>query len=175
VRFIPGAELAAMPDDANGWCMQQVLKIKVIAIIRSERYVLLGQKPPIQPARVDFLENEAGLSRLNGHSHVDPPMQDFEGTLLYLGADSEPHIKCFTRTTTPFTILSSEARDLIRYLEDWEGKPFASAFLEKHLTEFFLERCTCSKTSVVTLRNKWTNTLENKRWTAILGNSRNLP
>jgi hypothetical protein len=35
-------------------------------------------------------------------------------------------------------MLASEACDLVRYIEDREGKPFASAFLEKKMTEFFL-------------------------------------
>jgi hypothetical protein len=140
VRFISGADLAAMPADTDGWWTQQVLKIKVADVVGSERYVLLDAKNHLfTPLRWEFLENEEGLPRLNGYPQFDTPMTAFlKHTLLYLGVDSAPRLEWFTRTTTPFTILTSEARSLVRYMEEREGQPFAVAFLEKKLTEFFL-------------------------------------
>ena len=140
VRFIPGADLAAMPADAGGWWTQQVLKIKVAEVIRSQRYVLLDAKNHlISQLRSGFLETAAGLPRLNGYPHINPQMRNLLGrTLSYLGVNPEPHLEWFTRTSTPFTILTSEARDLVRYIEEREDKPFASVFLEKELAEFYL-------------------------------------
>ncbi len=140
VRFISRAELVTIPAGAGGWWTQQVLKIKTAEVIRSERYVLLDAKNHLisQLAR-DFLETEAGLPRINGHSFIKDPMRNFlERTLSYFGLSPELYLNWFTRTTTPFTILASEARALVQYLEDREGKPFALTFLEKQLTEFFL-------------------------------------
>jgi hypothetical protein len=140
VRFIPSAELARMPNSVDGWWTQQVLKIAVAEVIRSERYVLLDAKNHlISQLERDFLETRAGLPRLNGYPHVNPQMRHLlERTLSYFGINPAPHLDWFTRTATPFTILTSEARDLVRYIEDREGKPFASAFLERELAEFFL-------------------------------------
>jgi hypothetical protein len=140
VRFISGAEVVTMPVDAGGWWTQQVLKIKIAELIRSERYVLLDAKNHlISQLGLDFLETAAGLPRINGHSFIKDPMRDFlERTLSYFGLNRELYLNWFTRTTTPFTILTSEARSLVQYLEDREGKPFALAFLEKQPTEFFL-------------------------------------
>ncbi len=140
VRFIPAAELAAIPANAGGWYAQQVLKIKVAEIVQAERYVLLDAKNHlISQLGRDFLETADGLPRMNGHSLTDNPMQGFlVRTLTYVGIDPGPHLSWFPRTTTPFTMLTSEARDVVRYIENREGKPFASAFLEKQLSEFFL-------------------------------------
>jgi hypothetical protein len=128
------------PRPAAGWT-QQVLKIKVAEVIPSELYVLLDAKNHlISELGRDFLETAAGLPRINGHSFIEhQSMRDFlERTLAYLGVDPVPHLNWFPRTHTPFTMLTSEARDLVRYLEDREGKPFASVVLERELTEFFL-------------------------------------
>jgi hypothetical protein len=141
VRFIPSADLATMPVTADGWWTQQVLKIKVADVIRSERYVVLDAKNHlISKLRRDFLETQTGVPRLNGHAYENKPqMLDFlKRTLSYFGVDPEPHLKWFTRTATPFTILVSEACDLMRTMEERECKPFSSALLERELTEFFL-------------------------------------
>jgi hypothetical protein len=140
VRFIPGADLAEMPSGAAGWWTQQVLKIKVAEVVRSERYVLLDAKNHlVKQLGRGFLETADGLPRVSGLTYVGHEMRDFlERALAYFGIDSAPHLDWFTRTGTPFTILTSEARELLRYVEDREGKPFASALLQKQLTEFFL-------------------------------------
>jgi len=140
VRIICGSDLATMPSDAHGWWTQQVLKIKVASVIESERYLLLDAKNHLfSLLGWEFLENAEGLPRLNGYPQFDTPMTDLlKRTLLYLGVDPGPRLEWFTRTTTPFTILTSEARHLVRYIESRESQPFAITFLERELTEFFL-------------------------------------
>jgi hypothetical protein len=140
VRFVQGVRLIGIADDTAGWWAQQVLKIRVSEIIRSERYVLLDAKNHlISPLKRDFLETVAGQPRINGHSFIKDPMRSFlECTLRYLGVDPNPHLEWFTRTTTPFTMLTREARDLARYLNEREGDRIILAFQEKKLTEFFL-------------------------------------
>jgi hypothetical protein len=143
VRFITAAELVSIPADAGGWWSQQILKIKAAEVVRSECYVLLDAKNHlIGRLDRDFLETAAGLPRINGHSFTHDPMRNFlERTLSYFGLNPELYLNWFTRTTTPFIILTSEARSLVQYLEQRECKPFALAFLEKQPTEFFLYSC----------------------------------
>ena len=140
VRFVPGARLIGIISDKGGWWTQQLLKIRVSEIIRSERYVLLDSKNHlISPLRRDFLETMSGQARINGHSFIDDPMRNYlECTLRYLGIDPGPHLEWFTRTTTPFTMLTRQARELAGYLDGREGNRIVDVFQEKKLTEFFL-------------------------------------
>jgi len=140
VRIVPAADLATFAPETGGWWTQQLLKIKVANIVRSERYVLLDAKNHlIRPLTRDFLETPSGLPRINGHSFENDPMRDFlQSTLRYLGVDPAPHLYWFTRTTTPFIMLASEACDLDQYLDAREGHQLAATFQQNKLTEFFL-------------------------------------
>lgn len=139
VRIVPAAHIAVM-NGAHGWFSQQVLKIKVAEVVCSDRYVVLDSKNHlITHLGLEFLETSVGQPRINGHSYVDQPMREFlERTLEYLGLDPQDHIEWFTRTTTPFTLLTNEVHELVRYVEQKEAKPFAPAFLDRKLSEFFL-------------------------------------
>ena len=65
-------------------------------------------------------------------------MREFlERTLTYFNIDPESHIAWFIRTHTPFTLIATEALDLVRYMEDREGKSFVPVFLEKKLKRIF--------------------------------------
>jgi Family of unknown function (DUF6492) len=140
VRILPAASIVAIPAGASGWYTQQVLKIKVAETIRSERYVVLDAKNHmIKQLGREFLETPTGQPRINGKPYTNHPMREFlERTLEYLGLDPQTHISWFTRTHPPFTILTDEARELIRHVEQKEAGPFASAFLDRKLSEFFL-------------------------------------
>ena len=140
VRIIPAANIAAMSTDTDGWLTQQVLKIEIASIVRSERYVVLDAKNHLT-ARLgrEFLETLIGQPRMSGISYAGHPMQEFlERTLVYLDLDPKAHIGWFTRTDTPFAMLTNEVRELVRHLEQREGRPFASVFLDGILSEFFL-------------------------------------
>jgi Family of unknown function (DUF6492) len=141
VRFLPASQLADMSSSgATGWWTQQVLKLKVAEVVRSERYVVLDAKNHlVKQLEGSFLENADGVARLAGITYVGREMQDFlERSLAYFGIDPALHMDWFPRTATPFTILTSEALALLQYVEDREDKPFASVFLEKHFSEFLL-------------------------------------
>ena len=140
VRIIPAAKLADVPVGTHGWFKQQVLKVAVASTVRSDRYVVLDAKNHlIRKLHRDFLETPTGLPRINGYSYTAHPMREFlERTLTYFNIDPESHIAWFIRTHTPFTFISTEALDLVRYMEDREGRSFVPVFLEKSLSEFFL-------------------------------------
>jgi hypothetical protein len=66
-------------------------------------------------------------------------MREFlERTVEYFGLDPQEEVKWFTRTHPPFTILTDEACELVRHVEQKEATPFASVFLDRKLSEFFL-------------------------------------
>jgi hypothetical protein len=140
VRIVPAANIAAMSNDVHGWFTQQVLKIEVSSIVRSERYVILDAKDHlVSRLEREFLETPEDQPRTNGHSYANHSLQEYlERTLEYLGLDPLAEINWFPHTDTPFTILRDEARDLVRHVEQKEVKPFASVFLERGLTEFFM-------------------------------------
>jgi Family of unknown function (DUF6492) len=140
VRIVPAASIADLPPGAGGWYTQQALKINVAEIIRSERYVVLDAKNHmIKQLRREFLETPTGQPRLNGHAYTNHPMREYlERTLRYLSINPQEYISWFTRTHPPFTIITHEARELIRQIEQKEARPFASAFLDRDLSEFFL-------------------------------------
>jgi|SRR5579863_7520028 len=140
VRVIRAHEIVDIPADTHGWFSQQIIKIKVADVVHSDRYVILDAKNHlISHLDREFLETPAGKPRTNGYSYIGHPMQRFlEQTAEYLGIDYEESAKWFTRTTTPFTVVTNEARELVGYIETREGRSFSSAFLERGLCEFFL-------------------------------------
>jgi Family of unknown function (DUF6492) len=140
VRIVHANAVAELPKDAGGWYTQQVLKLKIAALVRTTRYVILDAKNQlISPLTREFLETEEGLVRSNGYSYAGQPMQEFlEHTLEYLGLNPAEHLNWFTRTTTPFTMVTEEVCSLIRYVEEKERAPFGSVFLDRKLSEFFL-------------------------------------
>lgn len=140
LRILPAADISTMPSETHGWFTQQVLKLEVASFVLSERYVILDAKNHLF-ARLDreFLETSTDQLRMTGRSYVDHPMQEFlERTLAYLDIDPRAHLNWFTRTETPFTMLTSEARDLVKHLAQKEARSFASVFLDRKLSEFFL-------------------------------------
>jgi hypothetical protein len=140
VRFVVGNDIAPMPASSPGWWKQQALKISVSNVVTSERYVVLDAKNQlVQPLTAGFLETASGQPRLNGYSFVDHPLKDaLIRTLGYLAVDPTPHIQKFTRTSTPFTMLTARSKEIVAYVEAREGKAFGQAFLDNKLTEFFL-------------------------------------
>jgi hypothetical protein len=140
VRIVPAASIVAISKDTNGWLTQQILKIKVASIVRSERYVILDAKNHlIARLGLEFLETPTGQPRANGYPYFDHFMRQYlERTLDYLGIDPKPHISWFIRTHTPFIMLTNEASELVRNVEQREARPFASVFLDRKLSEFFL-------------------------------------
>lgn len=140
VRVLSAGQIVELPPGTDGWYTQQILKVKVAAFVRTDRFVLLDSKDHlVRNIDRQFLETASGNPRTNGYSYADQPMREFlERTLIYLGLDVSMHVKWFTRTTTPFIMLRDEATKMVEYIERRESKAFANVFLEKGLSEFFL-------------------------------------
>jgi len=140
VRVIPGADIAPMPPGTDGWLSQQVLKIKVAEVLLSKRYVLLDAKNHfIKQLNWGVLETPSGRPRMQCHSYAGHGMLEYlQNTLNYLGIDVKEHVGSFPRTHPPFTMYTHEARELIQFIERREHEAFASVFLGRRLSEFFL-------------------------------------
>ena len=141
VRFLPGHDLVAMPSASSGWLSQQVYKLLIAESVTTDRYVVLDAKNAlIAPLRRDFLESPStGRPLLNGYPMRDHALRPYlERVMAFLRIPVEQHLDWFPRTSTPFTILTDEARDLVAHVSGMAGRPFSEIFLDCGLTEFFL-------------------------------------
>ena len=140
VRIIPAATVSSIPEGTVGWFSQQILKLKVADAVKADRYVLLDAKNHlISTLDCGFLETPSGKPRNYCRSYEGHVMLEyFESTLKYLGMDPESHKLSFPRTHPPFTIFTSEARELVQLIEQRENRSFASVFVDQRLSEFFL-------------------------------------
>jgi hypothetical protein len=140
VRFVPAGEVSHINARHQGWWKQQVLKIAAAEVISSPRYLVLDAKNHLfRPLDRGFLENRQGKPLLNGYGFEKHSLRDaLIRTLTYLNVDPAPFIPRFTRTSTPFLMLTDVSREIVAYIEGREDRPFADAFLDRRLTEFFL-------------------------------------
>lgn len=139
VQIIPGEALA--PSEAfrwTGWWSQQILKLMVADIVKTERYVCLDAKNTLVfPLKRNFLEKN-GKPR---SFHVDYTDHSSLRWLKHsLGYFNLPDVcaKSFVPTVTPFVMITKAVLELIDHVEAREGMSFATAFLDHQLTEFFL-------------------------------------
>lgn len=139
LRFVDGDAVCQIEGHHAGWWKQQVLKLAAVRAVTSPRYLVLDAKNHLfRPLDLAFLQAEDGRPKLNGYGFEHHSLKDaLIRTLAYFGVDAAPFIPHFTRTSTPYLMLSEVCRDLIRYVEQREGGPFAEAFLARRLTEFF--------------------------------------
>jgi hypothetical protein len=140
VRFLGADTVCAMPQAVGGWWGQQAIKLAASRVVAAERYLILDAKNHcFRRLTRDFLETpDTGKPRLNGYGFEHHSLKDaLIRTLGYYGIDATPFIPRFTRTSTPFLMLKSVAAEVVAYVEKREGKPFAEAFLDRKLTEFF--------------------------------------
>jgi hypothetical protein len=140
VWFVDAATIAPMEARHGGWWRQQVLKLTAARVVTAERYLVLDAKNHLfRPLTRDFLETPAGQPRLNGYGFEKHSLKDaLIRTLGYFSIDATPFIAHFTRTSTPFLMLTAVALEIVAYVEAREHRPFAEAFLDRRLTEFFL-------------------------------------
>jgi Family of unknown function (DUF6492) len=139
VRFVDASDLCPhISTGHGGWWTQQVLKLLVASTVPAERYVVLDAKHHlVYPLGLDFLETR-GVPRIRCYGYRGHPLHDaLERTLAYFGLPVAPYLNLFVGTTPPFTIYKDVVLRLIRYVEEREGRPFAEAFLDRRLTEFF--------------------------------------
>ncbi len=140
VVFHRAADLAQMPAGADGWWTQQVLKLAIAKRLSGEFYTVLDAKNHLVfPLHEGFLRGADGRARLRRYSYEAHPLRDkLTHTLSYLGIDPTPALTSFAQTSTPFTLYRPAVNALIDYVVDREKLPFARAFLDRKLTEFFL-------------------------------------
>ena len=138
VDFMVARNVVQLPD-TSGWWTQQILKLAIANIIRSERYVVLDAKNHlVSKLTRDFIEAPDGRARINFHSFEAHPLRDaLERVLRYLSVNSDA-LKMFATTTTPFVIYTDIAKRLMQDLSERENMPFADVMVARQLTEFFL-------------------------------------
>jgi Family of unknown function (DUF6492) len=139
VRFVRAGELADLTG-VPGWWSQQVLKMLVERVVRTERYVILDAKNHLVfPLTRDFLETSRGKPRSYRIGYRRHPLRPrFVLAMRYFGLDPAVYLDCFLPTTTPFTVIREFVQRLIRTMSVREGKPFAAALLANGLTEFLV-------------------------------------
>lgn len=142
VRFVDARQITDMPPYVSGWFSQQILKLMAARIVQTERYLVLDAKNHLVfPLTRRCIETSSGRMLLHSMNYEHHNMQSFlANTLDYFGLSLRDHVKGFLPTTTPFPLSTETVRDLVRYIEAREKKPFPEAFVDDGFkrTEFFL-------------------------------------
>jgi Family of unknown function (DUF6492) len=142
VRIVQANAIADIRPSISGWFSQQILKLMVSAHVRTSSYVVLdGKNHLVHRLRRHQLETEDGHPRSYLMSYEGHPMRQFlVNTLEYFALDPAVHVREFTPTTTPFTIPTQLARDLVADVEARERRPFPGAFVDDGFkrSEFFM-------------------------------------
>jgi hypothetical protein len=139
VQVLRPDEICEVPGTI-GWRSQQVLKLAVARLVRTERYVVLDAKNHlVRPLERSLFEAPDGRARVNAHSYEHHPFRPaLERTFGYFGADPGEHVGQFTATVTPFVLDREVVGAMVRDIEIIAGRPFAQEFVDKELTEFLL-------------------------------------
>jgi len=165
VRIIPAAELAKT-HDLSGWLSQQVLKLAVSNVIKTDRYVILDAKNHlIKPLVRDFLETSEGKIRINGYGYAAHPLRPhLERTCAYAKLDPTGPLEKFVRTSTPFTMITSVAKAIVDNIEEAEKEDFALVMRKHGFTEFFLYAATLAKVGVLHDLYEWNQPFSPDIW-----------
>lgn len=139
VRILRPTEISTVPA-ATGWRSQQVLKLAVAELVRTDRYVVLDAKNHlVAPAEASYFFASDGRPRLRAYSFASHPLRrDLERVLDYLGLDPAAHVEHFPATVTPFPFDTALVRAMMSDIERRAGRSFAREFVRADLTEFFL-------------------------------------
>ena len=139
VRILTVSDLTDVPL-RSGWFSQQVLKLLVAKLVKTEFYLLLDAKNHLtHPFKPDHLEGD-GKPRMFTHSYRAHTLRRYlYPTLEYFGL-SKDHADRFNATITPFAIHSQTCRDLLRFVEQKEQQRFEDVFMKHRpqMTEFFM-------------------------------------
>jgi hypothetical protein len=134
VRIIDGPQLIDIPS-TGGWFSQQILKLAVCGQVASSSYLLLDAKNHfIFPLADNFLYVGNKIRTYWTDYRTHPLKQYLDNTLAYF--QLQPREK-FLPPVTPFLMRADFAKRLITRVEQRENKPFAQAFLDLRITEFF--------------------------------------
>jgi hypothetical protein len=126
----------------SNWFTQQIVKIVVSKIIKSEYYVVIDTKNHfIENITIDyFFRNNKPYLYFN--PNPDKLLEYYSNCLNYFNVKSRFNHRNNSfrvQTTTPFLFITSECLNLINHIEDKEKMTFDTFFITKSLfTEFFL-------------------------------------
>ena len=139
VRFVQASSFGFIPP-AAGWWTQQVLKLLVARIATFPRYVVLDAKNHlVSPLGRSFLETPDGKMSTRRYGYRGHPLQEaLERALAYCEVPVGNHMDLFLPTAPPFAMDTASVLEVVDFLERKEGRPFAEAFIDRQLTEFFL-------------------------------------
>lgn len=140
VRFLRPTDLIDVPS-ADGWFIQQILKLAVARRVDSRTYVVLDAKDHFvrSTSGRDFV-GDSGKGKVPVYPYTRHPLREhLERALTYLGADPEPYVSRFAATVTPFTF---ETEAVIAMMDELaarrEPADFPGEFIEHGLLEFFV-------------------------------------
>jgi hypothetical protein len=141
VRFVRSVDLVDMPTAYSGWWTQQVLKLVIAKEITTEWYVTFDAKNQlVNTLRGDFFCSPDGkpTTKLRRGYRTHPQLLDhFQRVLAYFEINVSEYLDDWMPTTTPFILMTWAVRHLTAEIEHRERKPFAQAFLDRQLTEYF--------------------------------------
>lgn len=125
------------PGD-DGWVSQQVVKLAVADRVTTSHYVALDAKThavgPVD-ARTFFAAD--GRAHLRWYRFAGHPMESrVRRTAAWLGLPDDVADQELPATTTPFTFVTREVRELVEATEAREQAPFATVFEDAGLIEF---------------------------------------
>lgn len=140
VRFVPASTIAKIPSRIGGWFSQQVLKLMVAKIVKSQYYLILDAKNHfIFPLTREHIE-VAGKPRIFVHGYYTHPLRRYlEPILKYFGL-SEEHLKRMLPTTPPFYANTALILEMIKSMAAREKRSFEDVFCTSstRFTEFFM-------------------------------------
>jgi hypothetical protein len=137
VTFCRGEELADFGDMQDGWWKQQVLKLAVAKMVRTDEYLLLDCKHHlVKPLERSFIwdNDKLRIRSANYEGHRFQPI--LERALDYFGLDNDV-IRDFPTTTPPFPFNRDIALQ-IQKLGERESGSLGKFMMARELTEFFL-------------------------------------
>jgi hypothetical protein len=139
VQVLRPDEICEVPGTI-GWRSQQILKLGVADLVKTERYVVLDAKNHlVRPLERSLFEAPDGRARVNAHSYENHPFRPaLERTFGYFGADPGDYLGQFTATVTPFVLDRDVVGAMVRDIEATAGCPFGQEFVDRELTEFLL-------------------------------------
>jgi hypothetical protein len=137
VHILPGSDIAQCPQ-AGGWFTQQVLKIMVARVVKSERYIVLDAKNHfVFPLNRHFLEDTNGLASMRFLRYNHHPLLNYlKRTFDYFGID-HGYIESFTQCTPPFIFFTGIVRQMISDVSTERRDVFENILIHNQITEFF--------------------------------------
>ncbi len=132
VRFVTSS------SDSDGWVTQQVLKLTIAEQITTSHYVVLDAKThAIGPVDAETFFAEDGRAHQRWYRYAGHPMEPrVLRTAAWLGLPDTVVDQDLPATTTPFTFVTQEVRDLLSATESREQSTFAEVFEAAGLIEF---------------------------------------